>query len=151
MVLKKAPLLWAQKSIYILLILWVGGLAPLIVMENFSSHQGVQSVQISLLKKPGSAQLPPAVRQMLTQGGRQWPTDELNLQPQLVVRHFALPEITSALKVFHDNFWLYRMSLIGFIDAVPWEKVFSIQLTEYSVDLPPPEKPPPFLPRLIVL
>lgn len=134
-----------------MLIVWVGGLAPLIYIENFSAHRGVATVQISLLKNPGSVRLPTAVRQMLAQHSDQRPAGELNVQPQLVGRHLILSEMASTLKVFHNNFWLYRASLIGSIDAVLWGSVFNLQLTAYSVDLPPPEKPPSFLSRLIEL
>jgi hypothetical protein len=149
MVWQKLPLLWAQKSIYILLVVWVGGLAPLIFVENFSVHRGVQRVRFSLLQESDSARLPGAVRQLVALQGEQRPAGDLNSRTQLVARPLALPEITSALKVFHDNFWLYRMFLIGFIGAVLWGSVFNIQLTACSVDLPPPEKPPSFPPELL--
>jgi hypothetical protein len=144
MLAKKALALVAQKFIYKFLIIWVGVLAPLVYVENFSSHRGVQTVQISLLKKSGLVRLSTAVRQILAQRSDQWPGGELKTRPQFVVGHLALPEITSALKVFHDNLWLNSMFLVGFIGIVPWKKVLSLQLTGYSAYLPPPEKPPPF-------
>ena len=148
MILKMRPVLWLKKAIFIFFIVWVGGLAPLFYVENFSSHRGVQRVQLSLFKEPGSVRLPIAVRQILTQHGSYDIFSKFNPRPQFVARNLILPEITSSLTVFHDSYLLANWPLSKIIDVSPWGRVFSLQFTKRSVYLPLPEKPPPFPSRL---
>ena len=133
----------AQKLIYIFLIIWVGGLAPLIYFENYSSHRGVQRVQVSLLKEPGPGKLPVALRQLRAQRTDQ-PPYGLNTQPQFVTRNISLPGISSSVTTFHDGYLLTSAPRASYFDTSPAGKVSGIQLTGRSVWLLPPEKPPPF-------
>jgi hypothetical protein len=140
--------LYARKVIYAFLIIWVGGLAPLIYVENYSSHQGVQRVQVSLLKEPGANKSPTALRQMWAQRVEQHPRG-LNIQPQLVTRNISLPGINSSVTIFHDSYLLSITHVAGLFDASPSGCVSEFPLTGRSVWLPPPEKPPPFPVSLI--
>jgi hypothetical protein len=148
MLAKKALALYAQKSIYIFLIVWVGGLAPLIYFENYSSHRGVQRLQVSLLKKPGSSKLPPAFRQMWMQSMDQGRSRGLNIQPQWVTGNISLPGINSSVTIYCDGYYLVMAHPANQVDSSPAGRVSSIQLPRRSACLPPPEKPPPFPPRL---
>jgi hypothetical protein len=141
---KKALVLWAQKLIYIFLIIWVGGLAPLIYFENYSSHRDVQRVQVSLLTAPGSGYLPVALRQQWAQRAEKWPSGELNTQPQWVTQNISLPGINSSVTIFHDGYLFTPVHIARFIDTSPAGSVSAIQLMGRSVWLLPPEKPPPF-------
>lgn len=141
---KKILALAAQKLIYIFLIIWVGGLAPLIYFENYSSHRGVQKVKVSLLQEPGIGRLPVAFRQMWAERAGQWPPHGLNIQPQFMARNISLPGISSSVKIFHDGYLLTKVHTANFFDTSSSGSVSGIQLTDSSVWLAPPEKPPPF-------
>jgi len=140
---KKALVLWAQKLVYIFLIIWVGGLAPLIYFENYSSHRGVQRIRVNLLNESGAGKVPAALRQLWTQRVDQHPRG-LNTQPQFITRKISLPGISSSVTIFHDGYVLTSAHMANFFDTSPSGIVSAIQQTGRSVWLPPPEKPPPF-------
>jgi hypothetical protein len=142
MPVKKA--LVAQKLIYIFLIIWVGGLAPLIYFENYSSHRGVQRIQVSLLKEPGPGKLPAALRQLWPQQVNQHPRG-LNSQPQWVTRTISLPGISSSVTTFHDGYLLTTAHVVNFFNVSLGGRMLAVQLAGRAIWLPPPEKPPPFL------
>ena len=134
--------LWAQKLLYIFLIIWVGGLAPLIYFENYSSHRGVQRVRVGVLNE--SAGKPSmALRQMWVQHVDQH-SRGLNIQPQFVTRNISLPGISSSVTIFHDGYVLTSAHIANLFDTSPSGSVLAIQQTGRSLWLPPPEKPPPF-------
>ena len=134
MLVNKLLARYAQKLIYFFLVIWVGGLAPLIYFENYSSHRDVQSVQISLLKEPGAGKLPAALRQLWAQ----------RIQSQWVARNILLPGINSSVTILHDGYLFSVAGIASFFDASPTGRVSTIQPIGQSVWLPPPEKPPPF-------
>jgi len=147
MLAKKAFVLYAPKLIYILLIIWVGGLAPLIYFENYSSHRGVQRVKVSLLQEPEIGKLPAAFRQMWTERS-EWPPRGLYTRSQFIARNISLPGIRSSAKIFRDGCLLTKTHTANLPGTSSSESVSVIQLTGSSVWLPPPEKPPPLPVRL---
>ena len=144
MLVNKLLARYAQKLIYFFLVIWVGGLAPLIYFENYSSHRDVQSVQISLLKEPGAGKLPAALRQLWAHRIQPKPFVGLIVQPQWVARNILLPGINSSVTILHDGYLFSVAGIASFFDASPTGRVSTIQPIGQSVWLPPPEKPPPF-------
>ncbi len=141
---QKILITWTKNFIYGLLILWVCGVGPLIYVESFSSHHGVQAYRIAILEKPGrSTRLPSDLREILARRPGYEPAGPLTPQPQLIrVYHFTAPGFF--LSAFRDGY-VPPVKVTVYDNLLPWGRVSTTVLIGSSVRLPPPEKPPPFL------
>ena len=135
-----------QKILYGLLIFWVCGVGPLITLESFSAHQGVQRYQPAILGKSviSSSKLPVelvrALNQVIYAEPIFWP------HPESVIKNYQPGRLKIALffyTTFNDNWFLVGKGL-SLEELRYFGRVWESKIQGHSAWLPPPEKPPPF-------
>ncbi len=144
---QKALIGWVKKFLYSFLVLWVGGISPLIYAGSFSTHEDVPTYQLSILQSPNRAQ---KLQQILPKifGLRQpeWPSGRVTARSQGIgPRHPAVATtIRLLLTALHEGLLPAADITIWHIPALSG-RISVLTPTVHSVWLPPPEKPPPFL------
>ncbi len=137
------PRIWIKRIVYAWLIIWVGGISPLIYFGDFSSHQGVQS-QISFLQQSDrSHKLQLALAEISAKQHMEQQLIRL-LSPNTDYFNATTHQIMMMTSTLYQGFiWVEEHTLpFNTISLIGW--VGLLVLLGSSVWLPPPEKPPPF-------
>jgi len=146
---------WLNRIAHVSLILWFGCLSPLIYIESYSSHQQVVAFRTHLLSQTDQLQqlrqiwpeifaqtsatdyagsiAGPAVASSLAESAAHWTRQPLT-QP---ISHFFLALIYEAAPT--------NATLLIDLSASASRLLINQQPLQ-AVDLPVPDKPPPFLP-----
>lgn len=136
---------WLSRIGYGLLVLWIGGIAPLIYFERFSAHQGLQGYEPVLLKRwSPSPQLPFELQQALT--NHLIPPHESWSQPEQSIRPYQTMGSISRLysTLFRDGYGFYSGFAPVILDLQLLGQVWPVAINGQSVWLSPPDKPPTF-------
>lgn len=144
MLLKKLLVVWFKHIGYGLLLLWVGGIGPLIYFDAFSPHQGLRLYHITLLE-------PVRVRQPLAPPPE--PLESVFRRQLLKQTRGQSDFVTAGQKATAGLAHFFESSLgQGFLfnlaqiiisnESPPISRVSLLALTGRSAWLSPPEKPP---------
>jgi hypothetical protein len=141
----KAGRLFNKRLTHGLLILWACGLAPLLHIQNYSSHFGAEnSYTLSILGQNNQAlKLTLVFAEIYEHQQQAWPTHHL-AWTQADFIYSGLVQISTLFgSSFYDHVLIVNAtslkttwSSFGRVAAADWVGV--------SVDLPQPDKPPPF-------